>query len=38
MTLPVRCRACLAADPDLFLPMGDHRPADSFGNVDRGVA
>ena len=30
MTLLTRCRACLAADPYLFLPMGDHPPANSF--------
>ncbi|MFC6487616.1 class I SAM-dependent methyltransferase [Nitratireductor sp. GCM10026969] len=25
-----RCRACLAPDPYLFLPMGDHPPANGF--------
>ncbi|BDA82948.1 methyltransferase [Aureimonas sp. SA4125] len=30
MALLTRCRACLAPDPHLFLPMGDHPPANSF--------
>ena len=30
MTLLSRCRACLAPHPHLFLPMGDHPPANSF--------
>lgn len=30
MPLLSRCRACLAKDPHLFLPMGDHPPANSF--------
>jgi SAM-dependent methyltransferase len=30
MAIMTRCRACLAADPKMFLPMGDHPPANSF--------
>lgn len=30
MALMTRCRACLAASPHVFLPMGDHPPANSF--------
>ena len=30
MALMTRCRACLAEHPYLFLPMGDHPPANSF--------
>ena len=30
MALLHQCRACLAAEPYLFLPMGDHPPANSF--------
>jgi len=33
MPLLSRCRACLARDPHLFLPMGDHPPANSFLRV-----
>src|SRR3546814_10164049 len=30
MTTLAQCRACLAPDPYLFLPMGDHPPAQAF--------
>lgn len=30
MALMTRCRACLAPSPYVFLPMGDHPPANSF--------
>jgi SAM-dependent methyltransferase len=30
MALMTRCRSCLAPSPHLFLPMGDHPPANSF--------
>lgn len=30
MSLIARCRACMAADPYVFLPMGEHPPANSF--------
>lgn len=30
MTTLDHCRACLAPDPHLFLPMGDHPPANMF--------
>jgi SAM-dependent methyltransferase len=30
MALMTRCRACLAPLPHVFLPMGDHPPANSF--------
>jgi SAM-dependent methyltransferase len=30
MALMTRCRACLAPSPHVFLPMGDHPPANSF--------
>jgi SAM-dependent methyltransferase len=30
MALMTRCRACLTEHPYLFLPMGDHPPANSF--------
>lgn len=30
MALLTRCRACLAPAPYVFLPMGDHPPANSF--------
>ncbi|WP_265518365.1 class I SAM-dependent methyltransferase [Nitratireductor luteus] len=30
MALLTRCRACLASKPYLFLPMGDHPPANGF--------
>lgn len=29
-----QCRACLAPDPYLFLPMGDHPPANMFVRAD----
>lgn len=30
MALLTKCRACLAPHPHVFLPMGDHPPANSF--------
>jgi SAM-dependent methyltransferase len=30
MAIMTRCRACLARSPHVFLPMGDHPPANSF--------
>ena len=30
MAKMTRCRACLTADPYLFLPLGDHPPAQAF--------
>src|SRR3546814_13584786 len=30
MTTLAQCRACLAPDPYLFLPMGDHPPPQAF--------
>lgn len=30
MAILNQCRACLAPDPYLFLPMGDHPPANMF--------
>jgi SAM-dependent methyltransferase len=30
MALMTRCRACLTRSPHVFLPMGDHPPANSF--------
>jgi SAM-dependent methyltransferase len=30
MALLTHCRACLTEKPDMFLPMGDHPPANSF--------